>query len=122
MNGWKDKILFTPGPLTTGRTVKQAMPRDLGSRDFEFIEIVREIRPELLALGEVASPAYEAVLMQGSGSFGIEAVNSSVTPPDGELLLIINGAYGWLMGQMAAVYHLSTRDLTLPENDTPDLA
>ena len=27
---WKDKALFTPGPLTTSRTVKQAMLRDLG--------------------------------------------------------------------------------------------
>ena len=48
--GWKDKILFTPGPLTTSRTVKQAMLRDLGSRDFEFIELVRDIRRRLLAL------------------------------------------------------------------------
>ena len=28
-----DKPLFTPGPLTTSRTVKAAMSRDLGSRD-----------------------------------------------------------------------------------------
>jgi len=33
----KDKILFTPGPLTTSLTVKRAMLRDLGSRDSEFI-------------------------------------------------------------------------------------
>ena len=45
LSGWKDKILFTPGPLTTSHTVKQARLRDLGSRDFEFIEIVREIMP-----------------------------------------------------------------------------
>ena len=37
----KDKTLFTPGPLTTSQTVKQAMLRDLGSRDGEFIETVR---------------------------------------------------------------------------------
>ena len=41
--GWKDKVLFTPGPLTTSRTVKQAMLRDLGSRDFEFIGLVKDI-------------------------------------------------------------------------------
>ncbi len=46
--GWKDKILFTPGPLTTSRTVKQALLRDLGSRDFEFIRLIRErVRVEL---------------------------------------------------------------------------
>ena len=36
----KDKPLFTPGPLTTSMSVKQAMLRDLGSRDFEFIAAV----------------------------------------------------------------------------------
>src|SRR2546430_17688782 len=28
-----DKLLFTPGPLTTSEAVKQAMLHDLGSRD-----------------------------------------------------------------------------------------
>ena len=37
----KDKPLFTPGPLTTSLSVKQAMLRDLGSRDTEFIGAVR---------------------------------------------------------------------------------
>ncbi|MFZ4850706.1 MAG: 2-aminoethylphosphonate--pyruvate transaminase, partial [Caldilinea sp.] len=43
ISAWKDKALFTPGPLTTSRTVKQAMLRDLGSRDPEFTAIVAEI-------------------------------------------------------------------------------
>ncbi|MCP4363085.1 MAG: 2-aminoethylphosphonate--pyruvate transaminase, partial [Chloroflexi bacterium] len=94
ISGWKDKILFTPGPLTTSRTVKQAMLQDLGSRDFKFIETVQQIRQDLLALGEVAEAGYETILMQGSGTFGIEAVISTVTPPDGKWLFIVNGAYG----------------------------
>ncbi len=64
--GWKDKPLFTPGPLTTSRTVKQAMLRDLGSRDSEFIDVVREFRvnprPFLPRIGAdergFARPAY----------------------------------------------------------------
>jgi 2-aminoethylphosphonate-pyruvate transaminase len=50
----KDTILFTPGPLTTSRDVKQAMLRDIGSRDFEFIAYVREIRHQLLVLAGVS--------------------------------------------------------------------
>ena len=42
-----DKPLFTPGPLTTSRSVKQAMLRDLGSRDFTFINLVRDVRQRL---------------------------------------------------------------------------
>ena len=117
---WKDKVLFTPGPLTTSQTVKQAMLRDLGSRDFEFIEMVRAIRHELLNLAGVDAPEYEAVLMQGSGTFGIEAVISSVTPPDGKWLIVVNGAYGRRIEQITAVYNIPTVTLTFPENKWPD--
>jgi 2-aminoethylphosphonate-pyruvate transaminase len=94
IQGWKDKLLFTPGPLTTSRTVKQAMLRDLGSRDSEFIAIVRDIRRRLLALGGVDGGSYEAIIMQDSGTFCLEAVVSSVIPPQGKLLVVDNGAYG----------------------------
>ncbi|HIP73519.1 MAG TPA: 2-aminoethylphosphonate--pyruvate transaminase, partial [Anaerolineae bacterium] len=120
--GWKDKILFTPGPLTTSRTVKQALLRDLGSRDFEFIETVRQIRQELLGLGQAASPEYEAVLMQGSGTFGIEAVFSTVTPPDGKWLIVVNGAYGRRMAHICDVLGIDTAVLAFPENCKPDPA
>lgn len=45
-----DKALFTPGPLNCSLTVKQAMLRDLGSRDVEFINTVKEIRSTLLGV------------------------------------------------------------------------
>ena len=91
--GWKDKILFTPGPLTTSRTVKQALLRDLGSRDIEFIGLVKDIRHELVKLGQVSPDEYTAVLMQGSGTFGLEAVVSSTVPPDGKLLVVITEGF-----------------------------
>ena len=115
------KLLFTPGPLTTRRTVKQAMLRDLGSRDFEFIQLVRNIRRQLLELGEVVDQGYETILMQGSGTFGIEAVISSVTPPDGQWLVIINGAYGRRIDHIANFLKIKTRPLIYDENRKPDL-
>ncbi|MFC2036422.1 2-aminoethylphosphonate--pyruvate transaminase [Chloroflexota bacterium] len=117
--GWKDKALFTPGPLTTSRTVKQAMLRDLGSRDAEFIEIVRDIRRRLLALGGVADGGYEAIIMQGSGTFCLEAVVSSAIPPDGKLLVVVNGAYGRRIAQIASVLQIDTDLLSYPENTKP---
>ncbi|HSR31437.1 MAG TPA: 2-aminoethylphosphonate--pyruvate transaminase [Anaerolineae bacterium] len=119
--GWKDKVLFTPGPLTTSRTVKQAMLRDLGSRDSEFIAVVRDIRRRLLALGEVANGGYEAILMQGSGTFCLEAVVSSVIPPNGRLLVIVNGAYGRRIAQIASVLKIDTVELRTPENRKPNV-
>ncbi len=118
----KDKPLFTPGPLTTSRTVKQAMLRDLGSRDFEFINLVKDIRQRLLNLGGVASPGYEAILMQGSGTFSVEAVISSALPADGKLLAIANGAYGQRLIQIAKAYKIETVALSYAEDCKPGLA
>jgi 2-aminoethylphosphonate-pyruvate transaminase len=116
-----DKRLFTPGPLTTSLTVKQAMFRDLGSRDFEFIATVKDIRQRLLAIGHADEGAYEAVLMQGSGTFSVESVVSSTIPPDGKLLVVVNGAYGKRIVQMAKVLKIECVALTFPEDSLPDL-
>jgi len=119
--GLKDKILFTPGPLTTSRTVKQAMLKDLGSRDYEFIALVKEIRQKLVKLAQGSVDEYTAILMQGSGTFGLEAVVSSTVSPKGKLLVIINGAYGKRIAKIASVLKIETVALECPENKTPDL-
>ncbi len=111
-----NKLLFTPGPLTTSPTVKQSMLRDLGSRDAEFIEIVCQIRERLLALGSAARPDYECVLMQGSGTFAIESVISSAIPRDGKLLVLINGAYGRRIAQIARVHGIAVETVDVEEN------
>ena len=115
-----NKLLFTPGPLTTSATVKAAMLRDAGSRDSDFLQIVREIRERLLALGGAASAGcareYECVLMQGSGTFAIETVISSAIPRDGKLLILVNGAYGRRIAQIARVHGIDLEILDVPEN------
>ena len=118
---WKDKPLFTPGPLTTSRTVKQAMLRDLGSRDFEFIGLVKNIRQRLLEIGQAADAGYEAVPMQGSGTFAIESVFSSTVQPGGKVLLIINGAYGKRMKKICAVLGIDTVSVECSEDSVPSL-
>ncbi len=115
--GSKDKPLFTPGPLTTSQNVKQAMLRDLGSRDTEFIAVVQEIRNELLAIADVSqSDGYECVLLQGSGTFGIEAVLTCTIPRDGKWLILVNGSYGKRMCTIAEVHGLECTSRTTPEN------
>ena len=112
--------MFTPGPLTTSLTVKQAALRDLGSRDQEFIAMVRDIRRKLLELGGVADRGFEAILMQGSGTFAIESVLSSVVPPDGKVLAVINGAYGRRVAQIARALKIPVTELSCPEDQRPD--
>jgi len=90
---------------------------DIGSRDDQFIAVVREIRTQLLEIGGVSqAEGYEAVLLQGSGTFGIESVLSSAIPPSGKLLLLVNGAYGERMVQIANRHRLSVDVLRWPED------
>lgn len=110
-----DKPLFTPGPLTTSRTVKQAMLRDLGSRDGEFLRVVSEIRARLLAVAELQND-FECILMQGSGTFSIEAVIGSTTPPDGKILVLTNGAYGKRMVKIADALYIPRAVIEYPED------
>jgi len=111
-----DKLLFTPGPLTTSSSVKEAMLRDLGSRDAEFLAVVRGIREKLLALGACPRSEYECVLMQGSGTFAIESVISSAIPPDGKLLVLVNGAYGRRIAQIARIHTIPVEVAEVPED------
>src|SRR5262249_25502601 len=109
--------LFTPGPLTTSDTVKQAMLHDAGSRDAGFLNVVREIREGLLAIGGAAPGGdYECVLMQGSGTYAIESVISSAIPRDGKLLVLINGAYGRRIAQIGRVHGIRVETLETAEN------
>lgn len=115
-----DKLLFTPGPLTTSQTVKQAMLRDLGSRDEAFIRVVEEIRERLLAIGQVSKEAgYEAIPMQGSGTFGIEATIGSVIHRGGKLLVVINGAYGARILAIAERLEIECVAMRVAENTIP---
>src|SRR5215470_12360748 len=97
----RDKLLFTPGPLTTSLSVKQAMLHDAGSWHFEFNAIVARIRDRLLGVAGVSPAAgWEAILLQGSGTFGVEAVFLTCVPPAGKVTVLTNGAYGDRIVQM----------------------
>ncbi|MEE8408928.1 MAG: 2-aminoethylphosphonate--pyruvate transaminase [Myxococcota bacterium] len=120
----RDKILFTPGPLTTSRTVKEAMLRDLGSRDSTFVEIVAEIRDRLLRLAQVTTETvtHTAIPMQGSGTFAIESVVASCLPPNGKLLTLVNGAYGRRIADIADMLGIDHVECHGAENRVPDLS
>ncbi len=118
----KTPLLFTPGPLTTSQTTKEAMLRDLGSRDSEFIEVVRELRRKLLEIGGVADAGYEAVPMQGSGTMAVESVFSSAVPAGGHVLVVDNGAYWKRMAKICSVLKITATVVEYPEDSPPDPA
>ena len=99
-------LLLTPGPLTTTDTVKQAMMADWCTWDEDYnVHIVEEVRHALVKLATTQVDDYTAVLMQGSGTYCVEAViGSAIRPATDKLLILSNGAYGDRMGHIAE-YH-----------------
>ena len=89
-----EPYLLTPGPLTTSIEVKRAMLRDWGSWDDDFRALTADLRRRLLALLGPGANDYECIPMQGSGTFGVEAMLGTFLPRDGKVLVLSNGAYG----------------------------
>ena len=79
--------LLTPGPLTTTDTVKKEMLFDHCTWDDDYKKITLSIRSQLLKLAHVTEPEYTVVLMQGSGTFGVESVLTSVIGKSDKLLI-----------------------------------
>ncbi|MBX3257189.1 MAG: 2-aminoethylphosphonate--pyruvate transaminase [Chitinophagaceae bacterium] len=114
-------LLFTPGPLSTSLTVKQAMLEDMGSRDHAFVKAVKEIREDLLLLAHAPKEeGYECVIIQGSGTFGVESVISSVVGENDKLLVLVNGAYGERIVKMAKIHKLAHDVLRFEEDAIVD--
>jgi 2-aminoethylphosphonate-pyruvate transaminase len=113
----RDKLLFTPGPLTTSLAVKQAMLHDAGSWHFEFNALVASIRSRLVALAELSlDEGWEAILLQGSGTYGVEAVFQSCVPRSGKVAVLDNGAYGNRMAQILARASIDHVVIRAPED------
>ena len=114
-------LLLTPGPLTTSRTVRQAMQCDYSTWDSDYNELVEQIRKRLVGLA-THEDGYTAVLMPGSGTFSVEATLGSVVPPHGRLLIVNNGAYGARMSQIARRLNIDQVEIAQAETEPADLA
>ncbi len=115
-------LLLTPGPLSTSKTVKAAMLRDWCTWDDDYnLNIVQQIRQTLVKLATLETDEYSSVLMQGSGSFGVESVLGSAISPTDKVLIIANGAYGSRMVQIANVLKLQHLVYNLTEINAPEV-
>ena len=115
-----DKKLLTPGPLTTSYSTKEAMLHDWGSRDQQFIDLNQSIRDSLVKLID-GQNTYQCVPMQGSGTFAVESMISSLTTKDSNILILINGAYGQRMKKMCDYLNRNTIEYEVPEHETHNL-
>ena len=115
-----DPLLLTPGPLTTSRSVKEAMVHDWGSRDATFLGINKEV---LERLPEVVNAVgiHVTVPMQGSGTFAVEAMLTTFVPRTGKVLLLVNGAYGQRAKRICLIAGRRIEVHETAEDTPPDL-
>ena len=80
----KPYLLLTPGPLTTSETVKETMMTDWCTWDEDYnLGIVQELRKDLVSIATKNIEDYTSVLLQGSGTYCVEAVlGATITPKD----------------------------------------
>src|SRR3954465_8538937 len=88
----RDKILLTPGRLTTTQRTKLAMLRDWGSWDAEFNAGTARVRKSLLKIVH-GEETHVVVPLQGSGTFSVEAAVATLVPAGGHGLVLDNDAY-----------------------------
>ena len=118
MNTKRNYLLLTPGPLSTSETVREAMLQDWCTWDKDYNEgIVTPIRKGLLAIAGLDEDEYTDVLLQGSGTYCVEATIGAAVKPTDKLLILANGAYGKRMAQIAEYYHIDHVLISLHETE-----
>ncbi len=108
--------LLTPGPLTTRHAVKQAMLTDHCTWDDTYKAITASVLNEITHIS--ANDDYATVLLQGSGSYAVEAMINSLCGKNEKILFLVNGEYGRRMLTIAdnsrQDYECLVFDETLP--------
>ena len=108
--------LLTPGPLTTRDSVKRAMFTDHCTWDDEYKSITTTVLNDITQIA--ANDSYATVLLQGSGSYAVEAMINCLIPKEEKILFLVNGEYGKRMLTIAKDAHRSYEtlafDMTLP--------
>lgn len=114
----RNYLLLTPGPLSTSETVRKAMLQDWCTWDKDYNEgIVTPLRHDLLAIAGLDEADYTTVLLQGSGTYCVEATLGATVRPEDKLLILANGAYGKRMAQIADYYKLNYVLVSLGETE-----
>lgn len=108
--------LFTPGPITTSDSVKKAMLKDIGSRDKAFSSLLEIISAGLLDIANANRDEFDAIIIPGSGTNGIESVLSSISNQDAHWLILDNGTYGKRLQQILLHHQIDHDILSVASN------
>jgi 2-aminoethylphosphonate-pyruvate transaminase len=112
----RDRILLTPGPLTTTLRTKLAMLHDWGSWDADFNAVTAGVRRRLLDIVH-GQDSHVVVPLQGSGTFSVEAAVATVVPRDGHVLVLDNGAYCKRAAKLTQMMGRRCSVMSFPEDE-----
>ncbi len=118
----KRNILLNPGPATTSDTVKyaQVVP-DICPREPEFVEVMDQVRKELVRIVHGDPEKYTAVIFAGSGTIIQDVCVNSLVPDKKKICVVNNGAYSARMVEIANHYHIPCVNLQFPRTGLPVL-
>jgi 2-aminoethylphosphonate-pyruvate transaminase len=118
----KRNILLNPGPATTSDAVKyaQVVP-DICPREQEFVEIMADVRKELVKVVHGDPDKFTAVIFTGSGTVIQDVCVNSLVPEGKKICVVNNGAYAARMAEIAGYYHIPCVNLEFPDTGLPDL-
>ena len=118
----KRNILLNPGPATTTDTVKQAqLVPDICPREQEFVEIMKQIRTDLVKIVHGDLKEYTSVLFCGSGTISMDVCLNSLLPEGKKILVVNNGAYSSRAAEICEYYNLPFINLQFPIDERPSL-
>ena len=107
------RIILSPGPVTTSPATKEAMLRDFTPNEPDLLALTAEMRARLVAIVS-GGDRYACVPLQGVGNTANEATLGTLVPRDRRLLIVNNGFYGERLKQIAGGIGVPFGALDLP--------
>lgn len=103
--------LLNPGPVNTTATVKGALVHhDVCHRDSTFSELMVSLTGKLRRIYR-GTPHHTVFPITGSGTAAMEAALVSSVPPDKQILIVDNGAFGARLVEVARVHEMNVLHL-----------
>jgi 2-aminoethylphosphonate-pyruvate transaminase len=107
------RIILSPGPVTTSAATRQAMLRDFTPNEPDLLALTAEMRERLVAIVN-GGEHYACVPLQGVGNTANEATLGTLVPRDRRLLIVNNGFYGERLREIAGAIGVPFVALDLP--------
>lgn len=109
----KKDYLFLSGPVNIEKSVRKAVyaAKDIGHREPEFVELLKQIRKKLLKVFNANKKNYSILVFTGSGTSAMEAVMAANIHKGKKALVISNGGFGERFTEIAKIYKIPFKHL-----------